>query len=69
MNPSEQGLVPLTIGFMSSTKSAIDDSASFLTPGGGGGKGVRANQRAIYIYIYIYKVSDYSRSGILAEFN
>mgnify|MGYP000880127374 FL=1 len=53
MNPSEQGLVPLTIGFMSSTKSAIDDSASFLTPGGGGGKGVRANQRAIYIYIYI----------------
>ena len=53
MNPSKQGLVPLTTGFISSTKSAIDDSASFLAPGGGGGKGVRANQRAIYIYIYI----------------
>ena len=51
MYPYKQGLVPLTTGFMTSTKSAIDDSASFLAPGGG--EGVRANQRAIYIYIYI----------------
>ena len=52
MNPSEQGLVPLTIGFISSTTSAIDDSASFLALGLRG-EGERANQRAIYIYIYI----------------
>ena len=68
MYPSKQSLVPLTTGFISLTTSAIDDSASFLAPGLRGG-GERANQRAIYIYIYVYKVSDYSRSGILAEFN
>ena len=53
MNPSKQGLVPLTIGFMSSTKSAIDDSASFLAPGGGGRGCARINVLYIYIYIYI----------------
>ena len=50
MYPSKQGLVPLTTGFISSTKSAIDDSASFLTPGGEGG----ARESTCYIYIYIY---------------
>ena len=53
MNPSKQGLVPLTTGFMSSTKSAIDDSVSFLAPGLRGGGSAQINVLYIYIYIYI----------------
>jgi len=59
--------MPLTTGFLSSTKSSIDETASYLAPGVGGGGCARIN--VLYIYIYIYKVSDYSRSGILADFN
>jgi len=52
MYQSKQGLVPLTTGFLSSNKSAIDESASYLAPGVGG-EGARESTCYIYIYIYI----------------